>query len=348
MTELLVRAQGLRKVYGRRVALDTLDLSVAPGQVLGLLGPNGAGKTTAVKLLLGLTRPNAGGGEVLGRPLGDRNARRSIGYLPELFRYPPWLSVGEVMRLHCRLAGLATDTWDDWTLQAMGIVGLMARGRDRVGDLSKGLQQRLGLGLALLGDPRLVILDEPTSALDPVGRDDVRAIIRAARARGAGVILNSHLLGEVERVCDEVVIVHRGRAIAAGGLRRLLGAPSLRLSVSGLADPVAVVGRFAPVVVEPAGLLLHPFEPERTPDVVEAVVAAGGRIHAVEPVQRSLEDLFLELIRTGVTEATESFRLPTVTGPLGPGEPPVAGAPPGPADTAGTSRPGVGNQGIRP
>jgi ABC-2 type transport system ATP-binding protein len=321
MTDLIVQARALRKVYGRRVALDSLDLSVAPGQVLGLLGPNGAGKTTAVKLLLGLARPTAGTGEVLGRPLGDRDARRSIGYLPELFRYPPWLTVQEVMRLHCHLAGLPGDTWADWTLQATGVVGLSGRVRDRVGDLSKGLQQRVGLGVALLGDPRLVILDEPTSALDPVGRDDVRAIIRAARARGAAVILNSHLLGEVERVCDEVVIVHRGRAIAAGSLRRLLGAPSLRLSLSGLADPVGVLARFAPVIIEPAGLLLHPFEPERTPEVVEAVVAAGGRVHAVEPVQRSLEDLFLELIRTGVTEATESFRLPTLTGPMGSGGP---------------------------
>jgi ABC-2 type transport system ATP-binding protein len=171
--------------------------------------------------------------------------------------------------------------------------------------------------VALLGDPRLIVLDEPTSALDPVGRDDVRVLIRAARARGAAVILNSHLLGEVERVCDEVVIVHRGRAIAQGGLRTLLGEPSLRISVSGLADPLAIIGRFAPVVVEPEGFLLHPIDPQRTPDVVEAVVAAGGRVHAVETVQRSLEELFLELVRTGVTEATESFRMPAMTGPMG-------------------------------
>lgn len=317
MSERLVTAHGLRKTYGRRVALESLDLEVGPGQVLGLLGPNGAGKTTAVKLLLGLTRPSAGSGEVLGRPLGDRQVRRSIGYLPETFRYPPWLTVGEVLRLHCRLAGLGAGTADDEVLRTLGVVGLIPRRTDRVGDLSKGLQQRLGLAVALLGDPRLIVLDEPTSALDPVGRDDVRAIIRAARARGASVILNSHLLGEVERVCDEVVIVHRGRAIAAGSLRSLLGAPSLRLSVSGLADPLAVVGRFAPVIMEPDGLLLHPIEPERTPDVVDAVVAAGGRVHRVETVQRSLEELFLELVRTGVTEATESFRLPVMTGPVG-------------------------------
>jgi ABC-2 type transport system ATP-binding protein len=316
--EYLVQARGLRKRYGRRVALESLDLAVRPGQVLGLLGPNGAGKTTAVKLLLGLTRPSAGSGEVMGQPLGARAARRVVGYLPETFRYPPWLTVNEVLRLHCRLAGLPGRDTAELAIQALGAVDLMARRADRVGELSKGLQQRVGLAVALLGDPRLIVLDEPTSALDPVGRDDVRVLIRAARARGAAVILNSHLLGEVERVCDEVVIVHRGRAIAQGGLRTLLGEPSLRISVSGLPDPLAIVGRFAPVVLEPEGrLLLHPIDPERTPDVVEAVVAAGGRVHGVETVQRSLEDLFLELVRMGVTDATESFRLPAMTGPMG-------------------------------
>jgi len=306
----VVRARGLRKAYGREVALDSLDLTVMPGQVVGLLGPNGAGKTTAVKLLLGLARPSAGEGSLLGRPLGDRLARRSVGYLPELFRYPPWLTADEVVRFHCRLASLPRSSWDAWTEQALTTVGLERRAKDRVGTFSKGMQQRLGLGLALLGDPRLVILDEPTSALDPVGRDDVRTIIRDARSRGAAVILNSHLLGEVERLCDQVIIIHRGRMIVAGGLRELLGAPSLRLVVSGLRDPVGLLGAFAPVYQESDHLLLQPIEPERTPDVVQAVVAAGGRVHVVEPVQRSLEDLYLQLVRSGVTEATESFRLP--------------------------------------
>ncbi len=183
----VVRTQGLRKTYGRHVALESLDLTVDRGQVIGLLGPNGAGKTTAVKLLLGLSRPTSGGGTLLGRPLGDRVARRSVGYLPELFRYPQWLSAREVVRLHCQLAGLPRSSWPAWTDQALAIVGLGHRAMDRVGTFSKGMQQRLGLGLALLGDPDLVILDEPTSALDPVGRDDVRSIIRTARARGASV-----------------------------------------------------------------------------------------------------------------------------------------------------------------
>ena len=145
MTEHLVRAEGLRKTYGRRVALESLDLAVRPGQVLGLLGPNGAGKTTAVKLLLGLTRPSAGTGEVLGRPLGDRDARRSIGYLPETFRYPQWLTVDEVLQLHCRLAGLpARAAADQDRAGARRGRARSARRRDRVGDLSKGLQQRRG------------------------------------------------------------------------------------------------------------------------------------------------------------------------------------------------------------
>jgi len=313
--QAVVQTHGLRKTYGRHVALESLDLTVRRGQVIGLLGPNGAGKTTAVKLLLGLSRASAGGGTLLGRPLGDRRARTSVGYLPELFRYPQWLSAREVVWLHCQLCGLPRASWASWTQRALSTVGLEHRAKDRVGTFSKGMQQRLGLGLALLGDPQLVILDEPTSALDPVGRDDVRTIIRAARARGASVILNSHLLGEVERVCDEVIIIHRGRVIAAGGLRALLGAPSLRIVVSGLGDPVGLLRTFAPVMVEHDHLLLQPIEPERTPEVVQALVAAGGRVHEVEPVQRSLEDLFLELVRSGVTEATESFRQPRPPGP---------------------------------
>lgn len=311
----MVETRGLRKTYGTHVALESLDLTVRPGQVVGLLGPNGAGKTTTIKLLLGLARPTSGDGTLLDRPLGDRLARRSVGYLPELFRYPQWLTAREVVRLHCRLAGLPRSSWSDWTDHALSTVGLEGRARDRVGTFSKGMQQRLGLGVALLGDPRLVILDEPTSALDPVGRDDVRTIIRAARSRGASVILNSHLLGEVERVCDEVIVIHRGRVIAAGGLRALLGEPSLRVAVSGLPDPLRVLGRFAPVAVGTDHFLLQPFEPDATPDLVAALVAAGGRVHAVEPVQRSLEDLFLELVRSGVTDATESYRLPRSLAP---------------------------------
>ncbi len=296
-----VETRGLHKRYGRTVALDALDLRVERGEVFGLLGPNGAGKTTTVKLLLGLTRPTGGEGRLLGRPMGDREARRRTGYLPELFRYPHWLRATEVLRLHCELAELPRRTWSTEVETALGRVGLTARGRDRVSGFSKGMQQRLGLGVALLGDPEVVILDEPTSALDPLGRDEVRGIIRDAGARGITVILNSHLLGEVERLCGRVTIVDRGRSIASGPVADLLGASALRLRVTGLADPTAVVAAFAPNVTqdEDGSLLLRPLDPGRVPDVVAAVVAAGGRVHLVEQVRGSLEEAFLDLVRGG-------------------------------------------------
>ena len=187
-----IRTEELAKRYGRITALAGLTMSIPAGDVFGFLGPNGAGKTTAVKLLLGLARPSSGEGWVLGAALSDRDAhrhaRRGVGYLPELFRYQHWLSAREVLRVHCQLIGLDRSAWEAEMKDALGIVGLADRADDRVGGYSKGMQQRLGLGVALLGRPALVLLDEPTSALDPVGRHDVREVIRALKARGTSAI----------------------------------------------------------------------------------------------------------------------------------------------------------------
>src|SRR5256885_8779354 len=215
-------------------------MSIPAGDVFGFLGPNGAGKTTAVKLLLGLARPSSGEGWVLGAPLSDgaahRRARRGVGYLPELFRYQHWLSAREVLRVPCELIGFDRAVWDAEIKDALGIVGLAERADDRVGGYSKGMQQRLGLGVALLGRPALVLLDEPTSALDPVGRHDVREVIRALQERGTTVFLNSHLLTEVEPVCDPVALRDKGRGIQVGTLAELLVADSVRIRATGLED----------------------------------------------------------------------------------------------------------------
>jgi ABC-2 type transport system ATP-binding protein len=296
VTDPAIDLHGLHKAYRSTVALEALDLRVERGEVFGFLGPNGAGKTTAVKLLLGLTRPTRGDGTVLGRPLGDREARRGIGYLPELFRYQAWLTAREVLRLHASLAGLPGDREAELD-RVIDLVGLKGRDGDRTGGFSKGMQQRLGLAAALIGDPALVILDEPTSALDPVGRDDVRAIIREAQSRGSTVFLNSHLLGEVERLCDRVAIVNHGRVVAAGTLADLLGASVVRIRVTDLAESRAALASYGHVTAEDDWLVVGPVEPDRVPDIVAAVVAAGGRVHAVDPGRRSLEDLFLDLVR---------------------------------------------------
>jgi ABC-2 type transport system ATP-binding protein len=293
-----VHAIELRKCYRDTVALDGLSMTVRRGEVFGFLGPNGAGKTTAVKLLLGLVRPTGGEAMVLGAPAGDRETRRRIGYLPELFRYQSWLTAREVLVLHCRLMRLARPRWPDEVGTALHLVGLADRGDDRVGAFSKGMQQRLGLGVALLGEPSLVVLDEPTSALDPVGRHDVRVIIRQLRDRGATVFLNTHLLEEAQNVCDRVTVIDRGRALASGTMAELTGMQaSVRLRITGLAgrwwQPLERFGRWSQ---DRDWLLVEGIAAGQVPDLVAAVVGLGGRVEAVVPQQQSLEDRFLELL----------------------------------------------------
>ena len=296
----VIELDGITKRYGRggrTTALAGLTLSVGRGELIGLLGPNGAGKTTAIKLLLGLARPTSGSGRVLGRALGDRSARAQIGYLPELFRYQPWLHAREVLALHAELARIARPARKGAVDEALALVGLTERADDSVDGFSKGMQQRLGLGVALLGSPALILLDEPTSALDPVGRTDVRTIIRLARDRGATVILNSHLLTEVERVCDRVVILHHGAVIAAGTLDEIVAVDGVRLRVTDLDEAgQAELTAFGPVTVEEDWLIVRPLSADRIPDLVATIVAAGGRVHAVEPGRGSLEARFLELM----------------------------------------------------
>jgi ABC-2 type transport system ATP-binding protein len=298
--QLAIETFDLVKRYGRTTALAGLSMQVERGEVFGFLGPNGSGKTTSVKLFLGLAAATSGRGTLLGAPLGDREARGRVGYLPELFRYQPWLRAREVLALHCELAGIADRERVAEIGTTLDTVGLADRADDLVGTFSKGMQQRLGLGVALLGRPELVLLDEPTSALDPVGRADVRRIIRQARDLGTTVFLNSHLLSEVELVCDRVAVVDAGRVIAAGTLEELLGEDSVRVHATGLEAAVrAGMARFGPLTDDGDWLSVRPIQPARIPELVAAIVAAGGQVHAVEPGRASLEERFLGLVGEG-------------------------------------------------
>jgi len=287
----------LTKRFGDTVALAGLSMTVPRGEVFGFLGPNGAGKTTAVKLLLGLLAPTAGEAWVLGQRIGDLQTRRRIGYLPELFRYQGWLSAREVLVLHCELAPLPRSRWKEAIEGALDIVGLSDRADDRVATFSKGMQQRLGLGAALLGEPELVFLDEPTSALDPVGRHDVRQVIRDLSSRGAAVFLNSHLLSEVEQVCDRVAVVDQGRVIASGTMDQLLSGSAVRVRVTGLdAASRAKLAGFGPLDEEGDQLTFTALAPDRVPELVSQIVAMGGRVYEVAPRHQTLEDRFLQLL----------------------------------------------------
>jgi ABC-2 type transport system ATP-binding protein len=296
---LAVHTQDLAKRYGKTVALSGLTMSVRRAEVFGFLGPNGAGKTTAVKLLVGLTRPTAGEAWVLGAPVGDLKTRRRLGYLPELFRYQGWMKASEVLGLHCELAGLPRSAWKAEIAGALETVGLRERADDRVEGFSKGMQQRLGLGVALLGRPELVLLDEPTSALDPVGRHDVREIIRQLKARGTAVFLNSHLLSEVEQICDRLAVVDRGRVIATGTMAQILGQDgAVRLRVTGLPPAGrASLRAFGSLEDEGEWLTFRGLSPDRVPELVSEIVNQGGRVYAVEPRHETLEDRFLQLLK---------------------------------------------------
>ena len=292
-----IETTDLRKRYGQVEALAGLSMAVERGEVFGFLGPNGAGKTTTVKLLLGLARATSGSAKVLGAPVGDLATRRKIGYLPELFRYQQWLKAREVLALHGELMGLPRARRRPAADEALDIVGLADRANDIVGKFSKGMQQRLGLATALLGDPALIVLDEPTSALDPVGRVDVRGIIRAAADRGAAVFLNSHLLSEVEQVCDRVAILDHGRIVAIGGLDDVLGQAETMVRVSGVRpDDLPAFERFGPPSLEGEFLRIRPMDAADVPDLVSTLVGMGAKVHEVRSGRTSLEQRFLALV----------------------------------------------------
>jgi ABC-2 type transport system ATP-binding protein len=294
-----VWCSGLRKRYGRQTAVDDVSFAVARGEVLGLLGPNGAGKTSVIKMLLGLVRPDAGEVLLLGRRSSDPRSRSAVGYLPELFRYQPWLTAAEVLALHVRLA--RADVGDAEQQECLALVGLADRTGDRVGGFSKGMQQRLGLAVALVARPELVVLDEPTSALDPIGRVDVRDLVLSLKSRGVAVLLNSHLIGEVERVCDRVVILDKGRVAASGTLAELLVQREVRLRLD-TADGRAEERLRAAGSLTRSGdwftvQLAADDDGVTVPDLVRDLVGLGVRVHAVEPVRISLEERLLAVLR---------------------------------------------------
>ena len=305
-----VWASGLRKRYGNQHAVRDVSLEVGRGEVVGLLGPNGAGKTSVIKMLLGLVHPDGGEVLLLGQPARDPAARAGVGYLPELFRYQPWLTPTEVLALHVRLSGIEVPARQQQ--DCLALVGLGGRAADRLGGFSKGMQQRLGLAVALVAGPELVVLDEPTSALDPLGRADVRDIVLELRSRGVAVLLNSHLIGEVERVCDRVVILDRGRVAASGSLTDLLGRRELRLHLTEV-SPAAQARLESTGRAEREGewfTVALPVEDAGTavPALVADLVALGARVHAVEPGRISLEERLLGILRTGAAERPEGER----------------------------------------
>jgi ABC-2 type transport system ATP-binding protein len=267
---------GLRKRFGSVEALRGVDLEVGEGELVGLLGPNGAGKSTLVKILVGLVRASSGSAEVAGARAGSGAARTALGYLAELFRFPGWYSADEVLELHQRLARSTGGAAERKRL--LELVALDEAAERRVDGMSKGMQQRLGIAQALVGEPRVLLLDEPTSALDPVGRRIVRKLLEGLRDRGTSVLLNSHLLSEIELVCDRVAILRGGELVAAGAAHDLARPRGIELET------------------EEGTRLVEGATREDAPRLVSEAVAAGRRVYGVRVLASTLEEVYLEVV----------------------------------------------------
>jgi len=301
-----IEAQGLRKVYrprfgGRTVAaLDGLDLTVEPGEVFGLLGPNGAGKTTTVKILLGLARPTSGAARLFGRPSSDPESRRRVGYLPEGHRFPGYLTARQTLSLFGRMSGV-----DPAVLRAR-IPALLERVRladwtdVRVKKFSKGMTQRLGLAAALVHEPDVLLLDEPTDGVDPVGRREIRDLLQAEASQGRSILLNSHLLSEVERMCGRVAVLRSGRVAAQGRIEELTSSSTrYRLVATGVDEGLMAAYRNSGGSIERVNghFDLTARDLDHLNSLVDRLRAAGGRLQELSPVRSSLEDVFVGLVR---------------------------------------------------
>ena len=329
MNAAIIETQGLRKVYktllGNPVeALSGVDIKVERGQAFGLLGPNGAGKTTLVKVLLGLAHPTDGQARLMGENVGTPLARLRIGYMPELRNYPQFLTASRCLYLFGRLHGIPTSKGKKRISEVLEDVGLGKWSNHKVGSFSKGMKQRLALAQALLHDPELLFLDEPAEGIDPLGRVVVRNILRRLRERGTTLFMNSHLLTEVEMVCDEVAILKSGKIVKAGILSELTTREQqYRLTVASDLERVPALLDKAVLEIEeikaPAGLAawnLTVRDRDELNTALDRLRRENILVDGIEPVRNSLEEIFLGAIRDQTVNEAQQ----------GPEEPPGAGS----------------------
>lgn len=285
--DAIVETRGLHKTFRdfwrrpRARAVDGIDLTLRPGEVYGLLGPNGSGKSTTIKILLGLLHADSGEVRVLGRPPRDVRVKSRVGYLPEESYLYPYLDARETLRFYAALFGLRGREREERIDALLDMVGLAHTARRRVGEFSKGMARRIGLAQALINDPDLVILDEPTSGLDPLGTRQVKDIVRALADRGKTVLLSSHLLADVEDVCDRVTILYGGEVRAEGPIRELLQ------------------------VANHLQIRLKDLEEDTRGELLDALERVLGERPDLEPTRRDLETFFLEVVAKARQESGE-------------------------------------------
>jgi ABC-type multidrug transport system ATPase subunit len=295
MTENVVQTQELTKRYGDRLAVDDVSMTVRRGEVYGFLGPNGAGKTTTLRIMLGLIRSTSGTATVLGRPAGTPEVTSQVGALVEGPGFYPYLSGRDNLRVMGRYRNLPERAVEE----ALERVELADRGDDKFKAYSLGMKQRLGVAAALMGGPELIVLDEPTNGLDPAGMADMRRLILDLARAGQTVLLSSHLLDEVQEICDRVGVISRGWLLRESTVSDLRGGTTLAVRGLPVDRALAVAMRIAgddAVRVDGDRLLLD-LDPEQAPRLTRALVEAGVDVHEVRGIERTLEEVFFEMTR---------------------------------------------------
>ena len=310
MTTPLIEVSGLRKQYKSSfrkpliTALDGIDFQVGEGELFGLLGPNGAGKTTTVKILLGLTRATAGTATVCGLPVNDPESRRRVGYLPEGHKIPNYLTARQALSIFGRMSGMDSATIAKRIPMLLDRVRMGQWADVRIKKFSKGMTQRLGLACAMIHAPQVLLLDEPTDGVDPVGRREIRDLLREEANGGTTVLLNSHLLSEIELTCDRVAVLRNGKVAAFGSVEELTRQSSAhKASYKMVATPIdeSLVAAFretgAGVERSNGHMVLAVNDVEHLNALVDRLRARGGVLSELTPMRSTLEDVFVDLIR---------------------------------------------------
>lgn len=307
-----IQLTGVEKMYKGRVhALRGVDLTVHPGEIFGLLGPNGAGKSTLVKILMTVIRPTRCSGTVLGKPVGDRATLARIGYLPEHHRFPPYLRGRQVLEFFAAMSGVPRAERRKRSAELLELVGMSDWSEKKIGGYSKGMRQRIGIAQSLMNNPDLVLLDEPTDGVDPVGRREIRQILAHLKGEGRAVFLNSHLLSEIEMVCDRVAIMVQGKVLRQGTVGELTaGKGGYAITTTQvLSEEHHAVIRSATdgleVFIDASRVTIQTNEASRVQPAIDALRGRGVVLTAVTPVRVSLEDLFMQTV-----EADESHGRP--------------------------------------
>ena len=298
----IIQTENLAKHFnrGRLRALDSVSLQVGAGRVFGLLGPNGAGKTTLVKLLLGILHPTAGTAKIFGEAVTNYNLRERVGYLPENHRYPDFLKGGMVMEYFGRFANVAPATRRQRIPELLKLVGMDKWAGTKIRKYSKGMMQRLGLAVAMINDPDLLLLDEPTDGVDPIGRKEIRDIILHLKQRGKTIFINSHLLSEVEMVSDEVAIMNKGKIVVQGAVDQLTNIGlSYRIETSPLAldAKTQLTEKFAKLGLVNGHLEVAVQDHAELNRLIDHLRENRAEIHAIVPQKRTLEESFFSAIK---------------------------------------------------